>query len=469
MDKIEKAALKFFESFYHFYRYYAWDFISQDEFVDNWHIRYLCQELHQYRDAVVKRRPIEDLIINIPPGSSKSSIISQAFPVWLWLHDPSVTVIVSSYAAALSTDHSIKAKRIIQNPQFVIFFDAIFQHLHGKSLQIEKDNEGYWSNNYGGQYITTSTGGSVTGRHAHLIIRDDPMNPEQAESTVYRVKAHRFNDATLSTRKKNKDATPTITVMQRLHEDDTTAHELGKDKECRHICLPAELSSKVRPEYLQLEYIDGLLDPVRMSRETLERQRNDVGTYAYSGQFGQEPYPEEGGKVKKEWFCYLDEKDLLPGLVWDVWVDGAYTDKTANDPSGIMICAFDILNNRLIVRNFESRWMVLPDLLKHIKAMEFGVDGASMVYVEPKASGLSLIQELQQNSLMNVSRITGKLVQAGKEARLNTASPKIESSRVWLVRGNWNDEFVKQLTGFPNVSHDEAVDLLGYACKKYLF
>lgn len=472
MDLIEKAALRFFESFYEYYRHFAWHHVSQDPFVDNWHIHYICRQLHDYKDAIVSRKPIEDMIINIPPGSSKSSMISQAFPTWLWLWDPSINVIVSSYGSALSTDHSIKAKKIIQSKEFNIFFEGLFKHLHGKTLTFEKDNEGYWSNNFGGQYVVASTGGAVTGRHGHLIIRDDPDKPEDVHSATYRKKVHRYHDETLSTRKKNKDATPTITVMQRLDEDDSTAHDLKKGLATRHICLPAQESNKVQPEWLRLEYQEGLLDPNRMSRETLEREKIKLGTYGYSGQFLQEPYPEEGGMVKKEWFCYLNSGDLDPGLVWDVWIDGAYTDKTDNDPTGIMVCAYDALNGRVIVRHFESKWLVLPDLTKRVAAMEspeYGIDRASMVYIEPKASGLSLIQELRKESLMNVTRISGKLVQEGKVARLNTSSPKIESSRVWLVRGNWNEEFTKQITGFPNVSHDEAVDLLGYACKKYLY
>jgi predicted phage terminase large subunit-like protein len=59
------------------------------------------------------------------------------------------------------------------------------------------------------------------------------------------------------------------------------------------------------------------------------------------------------------------------------------------------------------------------------------------------------------------------LVQEGKEARIQSAAPKIEAGRVYLVRGAWNDVFVSQLTGFPKAAHDEAVDLIGYATEKY--
>jgi phage terminase large subunit-like protein len=457
----------FKQSLYQFYTEIAWPALAQDKYIDNWHIHEIAKVLRRYKDAIVNREHISDLIINVPPGSSKSSLISQTFPVWLWLHDPKICTIVSSYSNGLSTDHSIKAKSIINSDAFQEIFQDYFQAKHGAKLRFAKDNEGYWINNFGGQYVVTSTGGTVTGRHAHLIIRDDPESPEHSYSDSYRARAQRFNDRTLSTRKKNKDATPTVTVMQRLHEEDTTGHELKKDKELTHICLPAELSDKVVPVDFRAFYINGLLDPNRMNRTVLEAQREDLGTFAYSGQFSQEPYPEEGGKIKKDWFCFMDEGDISEGMVWDVWIDGAYTDKTANDPTGIMICAHDIRNNRIVIRHCESDYLKLPDLIKRLVALEHGVDGASMYRIEPKASGYSIIQVLQDEEYLNVEKITGKLVTVGKEARLNVSSPKIEGSRVWLVNGNWNSELIKQHTGFPTVSHDEYVDLLGYACWYY--
>ena len=107
-------------------------------------------------------------------------------------------------------------------------------------------------------------------------------------------------------------------------------------------------------------------------------------------------------------------------------------------------------------------------MIKRVKEIvpEYG-NRATMIYVEPKASGYSFIQLIQKETLFNVSRIVGRLVQDGKMARVKYASPKVESSRVYLVKGNWNNEFITQLTAFPNYNHDEYCDLLGYAVKIY--
>ena len=80
-------------------------------------------------------------------------------------------------------------------------------------------------------------------------------------------------------------------------------------------------------------------------------------------------------------------------------------------------------------------------------------------YVEDKASGQSLIQELRNQS--GVSVIPFK-VNADKVARLNTVTPLIEGGRVFLPKKDvgWLDEFMNEMQSFPNGAHDDQVDAL---------
>jgi predicted phage terminase large subunit-like protein len=171
---------------------------------------------------------------------------------------------------------------------------------------------------------------------------------------------------------------------------------------------------------------------------------------------------------QKDWFVTIEAGDIPEGVAWDLWIDGAYTKDKDNDPTGFMIAGFDLKNGRMIVRHFEEQWMTTPEVTKRIKEIHADyLDNASMIEIEPKASGYSFIQLIRDETLFNVTRITGRLVQDGKLARVNYAAPKIESGRVHLVRGNWNQEYITQMVAFPNYSHDEACDLTGYAVKKY--
>ena len=108
LDKIESEACK--ESLFEFVKSF-WSEIIPEEPVYNWHIPYLCEELQIISEWIFNRQKKEyDLIINIPPGTTKSTIVTIMFPAWLWAVDPTVRVISNSYAADLALDHSVKAE-----------------------------------------------------------------------------------------------------------------------------------------------------------------------------------------------------------------------------------------------------------------------------------------------------------------------------------------------------------------------
>lgn len=450
-----------------------WEYVSSERLEINWHIEQICNELQDVGIRVAHRDESPyDLIINIPPGSSKSTMVSIMFPVWLWLHRPDIVIISSSYSSTLSTDHSLKSKSVFKSDRFQTYFQPLMRKEFGFPLTLVKDTEQDWRNNFGGGRFATSTGSSVTGKHADIIIRDDSLNPQQADSLADRESCNRFNDRTLSSRKKNKAVTPTITVMQRLHVNDPTGHDLTKpDKPIKHISLPAEMTETTRPKPSSLEkfYVDGLFDVNRFPRKVLMESKSDMGSYAYAGQYGQNPVPEGGGKIKGEWFEYCYEAELPPYLVWDLWIDGAYTKNTANDPTGLVVMGYDKLANRLYVKHSHDNWLEMPDLLKLIPdyAMQNNLAAKSHIYIEPKATGLTLIQLLAKMKNLNPTEIKSKLVGEGKEARVQTAAPKIEAGRVTLVKGAWNERFIGQLTTYPKGDHDEYCDIIGYAVDHY--
>ena len=143
-------------------------------------------------------------------------------------------------------------------------------------------------------------------------------------------------DVTLSTRKVDKEMTPTVLVMQRLHENDCTGNWLNKrGKDIHHICLPAKLSKDVKPIDARDYYIDDLLDPIRLSQKSLDELYTILGSYGYAGQIQQIPAPEDGG-IWQKWFKRISRKDL-PHLVdvgtdWDL----AYTKEDKNSASAFV-------------------------------------------------------------------------------------------------------------------------------------
>ena len=249
-----------------------WDVIIKEEPVFNWHIPFLCDELQRLSVSIVAREPKPyDLIVNIPPGTTKSTIVTIMWPVWLWTQDPAIRIITNSYSGGLSIEHATKSKDIIQSDKFHALFPDIV-------IRKDKSGKQNYENTMTGYRYATSTGATITGFHAHVIINDDPVNPRQAESTQLRVQANEHTK-TLSSRKVDKANTPIVTIMQRLHEDDVTGYLLKKKGEnIRHINLPAEDCDSVHPESLRAFYVDGLLDPKRLNRNVLNEAQMDLGS-----------------------------------------------------------------------------------------------------------------------------------------------------------------------------------------------
>ena len=75
-------------SLFEFLKYF-WSEVSTDEFKPNWHIKYLCKELEKIVVRVSEKKPkLHDLIINIPPGTTKTITCSIMFPAWCWTKWP---------------------------------------------------------------------------------------------------------------------------------------------------------------------------------------------------------------------------------------------------------------------------------------------------------------------------------------------------------------------------------------------
>lgn len=447
------------ESLYEFFLSF-WSVINEEELEDNWHIKYLCDELQELSvNIVARKKKLHDIIINIPPGTTKSTITTIMFPVWLWTQDASLRVITNSYSADLSIEHAVKSRDIVTSDKFRRLFPEI-------KLRLDKYAKSSYENTLKGARYATSTGGTITGKHAHVIINDDPENPKQALSDTKREEANEHTK-TLSSRKVNKKNTPTITIMQRLHSEDVTGYLLKKKKDkIKHICLPATLSKYVKPALLKAYYVNDLLDPQRLSEEVIEEAKEDLGSRAFAGQYEQTPSEEGGNIIKDEWFGYcsfaqfMSMKGHTPIIFFG---DTAYTEKQINDPSGfISTCK---LNNTLYIINAITVRKKFPDLVRFLPlwVSQNMYNNRSSIRIEPKSSGKSVIQTLGELTGLNIVEIKSPMLLEDKETRLNAASPTVEAGKVILIEGNWNEDFVEEICGFPNKPHDEYVDLISYA------
>lgn len=472
--QIELFKKSYFEFFKHF-----WPTVVADPLVLNWHIEFICNEVQKVGKWVIERKPKEyDLLINVPPGTTKSTIVSVLFPAWLWINDPSIRIIGTSYSESSALPHALKSRDCIMSPEYEqLFAQVVIRNDNYKKTEYE--------NTLKGQRITTSTGGSVTSKHAHLIIVDDPHKPPQkaevnaVDEPHALAKANDWHDVTLSTRKVSKENTPTIFVMQRLHEADLSGHLLKKRKHTiKHICLPAEWDEEIaEPKTVKENYIDGLLDPVRLSRKVLDNEKITLGI-DYAGQFQQRPAPAEGNILKKEWFQTFNVADVPDNLPRWFYSDTAYGNKTKgrdNDKSAT-IC-FSTWKNNLYIWNVWKDDLEFPDFIRQYKnfLQANNYDQRSKAYFEPKASGLSIIQQLKRETIFlngDPAKPTGINVIAddpprdSKITRVKGVSAIIQAGRVFILNHqSWHNGFIAECIQFPNSAHDDQVDVLVGAIK----
>jgi len=471
-----KIGIKCFNSFYFFFKTF-WAEMSGDKYIDAPHIKYICDTLQYWGMKVVRGELcMETLIINVPPGSSKSTIATIAFPMWIWLHGPHLASTNISYSDTLSARHAKKARSITDSEKWHLLFDNLLKLKHGKRFEITSQNKKAIENNFKGERFNTSTDGTITGMHADFLIKDDMQNPKEAKSDTIRKSVNEWDEETLTSRHKNEMCYLDIIIAQRLHETDLTGYTLNKKISITQVCLPSEVTnaSKVLPEEAIYLYTDGVLDPSRRPRFVLETLKAKAGSASYTCQYLQAPFNLEEQDIKPSMFQEIQSYD--DNVIFDLWIDGAYTEKTENDPSGIDVMGK--YKNDIIIKDSYDVRKKLPDLLKFIVELEHSKifdREKGRIFIEPKASGHSLADYIEFETDYNFVRIgehskqEHKLVQAGKKARHEVIKPKAESHRLKYMKGSWNEAFITQVCGFPRAAHDEHVDNLGYAINHYYF
>jgi predicted phage terminase large subunit-like protein len=370
--------------------------------------------------------------------------------------NPASKFIHLSYSDDLALDNSSQTKEYIESDSF----QSLWQ------MQLKKDAQGKkkWFNAEGGGVYATASGGAITGFGAGItdsqifsgaIIIDDPLKPDDAHSETKRKAVNERYNGTIRSRVNDRN-TPIIVIMQRLHEYDLSGFLLagGSGEEWEHLCLPALDKDNI---------------PLWEQKHTFKEleQIRQANRYNFAGQYMQIPAPEEGGEWKKDWFKIIDKQDLPPAIEWEMFIDGAYTKDTKNDPTGIQIGAK--IGNNYVIYSSIDKYLEMPELIKfipaHISALGIKV---KMIYVEPKASGKSIKQLIQSQTKLNIAEIKSNFVSVSKIERARTTAPYIESERVILVRGAWNESYLHQVAMFPNAKHDEHIDLTAYGVEKNL-
>lgn len=455
-----------------FFMQMHWETIVNDIPKWNWHIPYLASELTVIAERVAALLPKKnDLIINVPPGTTKSLTATIMFPAYCWTRWPWMRFISTSYSGPLSLEHAELSRDVIRSE----VYRRLFPYIQIKRDKDTKSNfkiqfaevkggKVFWKN--GGNRYSTSVGGTLTGFHGHILLVDDPLDPNRAVSKTELESSNRWIDQTLATRKVEKSITPTVLIMQRLHQNDPTGHVLAKKKKnVRRISLPGEIKNfkqYVDPPELADKYVDGLLDPVRMSHSVMEELEADLGQYGYAGQIGQNPTPPGGGMFKVDHFQMVTSVPSEYNIVTTVrfW-DKAGTEEAATNPQSAYTVGvkMHLLRSGKFLISDVKRGQWSSEIREAIIRQTAEADGPQ-VYIfheqEPGSGGKESAQATTRN-------LSGFVAQAdrpigNKIFRADPYSVQVNNGNILLLVGVWNYEFIEEHRFFPFSTTKDQVD-----------
>lgn len=456
-------------------------------FKDNWHIHVECDHLQALENGEFK-----NLIMNVPPGSSKSTIVSVMFPAWLWARNAGRRIFGASYSEPLSIRDAMLCRAVILDPEYQAMFTEV-------RIKQGADQKTQYDLTSGGWRMATSVGGRGTGMHPDVKIIDDPHNVKQSESDTERENALNWYDGTMSSRGLIHDAM-TIVIMQRLHQKDLTGHIMAseeyQDGDWAHVIIPMEYEVKREYPVPKLPWKDPrteegqLMWPEVFTAKKVKKLAATLGSYRAAGQLQQRPAPAGGGILVVKHFQLWPAKKPLPDFTFVVQsYDTAFTDQTQNDPTACTVFAvFDEevkdkqVTQGVMILDFWTDWMKFPELREKMMEdwdAEYGgrVDARGRpdqlhparrpdaILIEEKGSGISIIQELRRANAPVKTYNPGK---ASKIARAQAASAVLESDHVWVLESKkepgkpvtWVRPLLTQCEEFPNGEHDDGVDTL---------
>ncbi|MCB2186271.1 MAG: phage terminase large subunit [Deltaproteobacteria bacterium] len=444
------------DSLFHFTRA-AWPVVEGGrKFKANWHHRAICDHLE-----AVTRGEITRLIINVPPRSTKSTIVSVMWPAWVWIKEQNKQFLTGSHAAPLAIRDALKTRRLVNSPWYQKRWPQV-QFTGDQNQKTRYELKG------GGHRIIFGMGSGVIGEGGDYLVIDDPHPGKDGMwSEANRRAAAESYDQELSTRLNDPENSAVVIIMQRLHQNDLSGHVMAKEPgRWVHLRLPMEFEPE-DPCCTVLGFRDPrtepgeILQPERFSPAWLAAQKRLLGTYGVAGQLQQRPAPMEGGIIQIGWFRRYRE---LPSR--DQWIEVVQFWDTAQKANELLNCPWvcgtwiQTRDNRLYLKDVYRQWMDYPTG-KRMAVSLWDRERPQAVVIEDKSTGSSLIQEVRGKIPVLPFEPEGD-----KVTRLATESPAIEAGTVWLPESApWLPDFETELGSFPASATMDQADMLSMALK----
>jgi predicted phage terminase large subunit-like protein len=471
--RLQGSLLEFIRTFYYIRNNRTFD-LPQPIGREN-HVNIVLRELTKLFYLETK-----NLIINLPPGHFKSTLLSY-FVAWSMTHYPDCHFVYISYSSDLAEGHTAEIKAIMQLP--------LYERLFGVSIDKNSQARGdfrticNWSKAQG-RVVARGSSASITGlncgipnaidkdgnpRFSGLAIMDDLHKPDEVHSDLKRSSVIKNYNETIKMRRRGIHVGQVL-LGQRLHEDDICQFILdGKDGlEWKHVVIKS------------LDDAENALAPNLISKASLliERQVNE---YAFWSQHQQQPQPSGGGIFKIDWFpllydipdniietfvtvdCAESEKKYADYTVFSFW--GLYKPKLngAEIPNAWAIHWLDCYQARIEPKDIESE---LIDFWA--QTLRFKVPPLKCC-IEKKSMGTMLCSTMKNMPSIRVIDIERNASSGSKTDRFLECQRSVASGYVTLPRDGKHTQLVlehmRKITANNTHRHDDIADTMADAVK----
>lgn len=456
-------------SFIEFMRLFWPTVVSTGALAENWHIEAMCD----HAQKVVTGKEFTHLIVNVPPGSTKTTIFSVMLLPWVWTFWPEFKFLGVGNTEKLALNSSTLSRQIIESAEYKERYPWV-------ELIGDRNTKGFFKNHKGGERVAFGIGGSTTGWHFHLIVIDDPNAADKLTPAYFNSINNEVYPG-LTSRYVSLQQARMIVVMQRLHESDLTGHLLRTQAglgagQFRHLVIPmaydASVASMTTSGFIDPRREKGeLLDSRRWSAEHLCEFQNRLGIVYYTQQYQQLVTPAEGALFKAQYVTYIDATELPPidrlRLMWG-W-DLAQSEKTTADrTAGVLVAHCEANNNFYVLEAsaFNKEPGDSQRAIQQIVNSSVARYGKNMpVGVEHERGGAGGYIGILFRHLLPGHQIVAFKPNTNKQNRAIVPAEIFSQGRIKFVNQGSSIilDLANELASFPYGQNDDLVDAFCYA------
>jgi predicted phage terminase large subunit-like protein len=441
----------------------------------NWHLDIICDALQRQSEGDAEYRR---LLINVPPGTMKSLLVSVFQPAWQWLIEPSRRKLFVARDDELVVRDSRKTRDLITSE----WYQGLIKTAHARrgtptwELRHDQASVVNFANTNGGVRQCQSLGSALQGKRGNDVVIDDPVDAKSillgsSESIRNRMdEVSTIIDKSLANRVNSIAEARWTMIMQRLHEDDP-AGRIIKRGGWKVIQIQMEFdpfNERNHPDDPRADPKE-LMFPSFFPRHALDELLERMTLRHFDAQYNQSPTSETGGYVLRTYFEGDMQYDKEPAV--NVYMASDYATKEPGgdkEPDYTEHGVFGLSADRHIYvldwwygQTKSDEWVErLLDLIEQWKPMAyFGEAGVIWNSVEP----LATMRQRERNIWMRTEMLPSI---ADKASRGRSFQGMASMKRVHFRKNTpWAQRVIEQCVGFPGSTFDDAFDTMSLMCR----